>query len=1150
MNHINLKSKPYIQQQKSVLLLCVFVSLWLISSSQKQDFLPAHPAKPWVFWYWMQASVSKAGITADLEAMKANGIDGAYLMPIKGVTNPPLFQPPVEQLSPLFWDMVKFAMQEADRLGLQMGMHFSDGFAIGGGPWITPALSMQKVVWKDTILEGGRDYNLVLPQPESYKGYYKNIAVLAYPTPSGSEQSTYSIIPTITTSKGVNARFLVNRNNKESFRSDDSCWIQYAFNSSFTCRTIKIRTNSNNYQAQRLMVQVSDDGIHFHSIGRLQSPRHGWQDTDADVTNTINPVTAKYFRFVYDKTGSEPGSEDLDAAKWKPTLKISGIELSGKPQVNQFEGKNGEIWRVSEPTTRAQLADSLCVPLKSIIDLTSKVNRNGHFVWAVPAGKWTILNIGFTSTGHTNATGGGGIGLECDKFNPEAVKLQFTSWFGESVKKIGPALAARVLKVFHVDSWECGSQNWSPVFRAEFQKRRGYDVLNYLPVMAGVPVQSAAVSERFLYDIRQTITELLQDNFFETVKDLSHTMGRTFTAESVAPTMTSDGLLHYSKADVPMGEFWLNSPTHDKPNDMLDAISGAHIYGKPIIQAEAFTTLKMAWNEHPGMLKILQDRNYALGINRLVYHVFMHNPWMDRKPGMTLDGVGLYFQRDQTWWKAGKAWIDYAERCQVLLQKGKPVVDVAVFTGEEIPRRALLPDRLLQTLPGVFGKEKVQKENQRLVNHNEPLTESPQGVWHAANMTTPADWIDPLQGYQYDSFNPDVLLNLAKVKNGRIVLPGGASYGILVVPGRNPMNPDVTRMSLPVASRLLQLVKEGATVLIDEKPDHTPGLANYTTNEDGLHKVIDSLWSGKNTPGTMNEYAVGKGKLIVGVYTDSDFKSVGIPKDVIVTNEGTGQPANDIAWTHRKDSLGNIYFISNQQNEKRTVLVSLRSAGYLAELYDAVTGQTNVALNWQLVNGRTQLLLVLEPAQSVFVLLQKPTSLTSGKSLLPVADSRLELAFKNPWEVHFDKDFGGPATPVLFDSLTDWSKHKDTAIQYYSGTAIYTNSLNCSFAVKKDQKIWLDLGRVANMATVKLNGIDCGTTWTFPYHVDITHALQNGENDLEISVTNTWSNRLIGDTHLPVQNRITNTTAPIHLEGKPLQEAGLLGPVAITLSSY
>ena len=370
---------------------------------------PPPAARPWVFWYWMQASVSRAGITADLEAMQEAGIGGAYLMPIKGVTDPPLLVPPVEQLSPAWWDMMRHALQEADRLGLQIAMHVSDGFALAGGPWITPALSMQKVVWTETILKGGRKRAANLPQPETKEGYYRDIAVQAFPTPAGSDQSTRTVLPELTTSKPqVEARFLVDPASRETFRSDEPCWIQYAFARPFTCRTIIIRTNGNNYQAHRLLVEASDDGRTFRAVTRLEPPRHGWQDTDADVSHGIVPVTARYFRFTYNKAGSEPGAEDLDAAKWKPSLKVRNIELSGAPRLHQYEGKAGLVWRLSPRSTGQQMPDQLCVPAADILDISDKMDARGRLHGTAPAGQWTILRLGHTSTGHTNATAGAG----------------------------------------------------------------------------------------------------------------------------------------------------------------------------------------------------------------------------------------------------------------------------------------------------------------------------------------------------------------------------------------------------------------------------------------------------------------------------------------------------------------------------------------------------------------------------------------------------------------------------------------------------------------------------------------------------------------------------------------------------------------------
>jgi hypothetical protein len=1124
----------------------------LLRDSLLKDFHhPPESAKPWVFWYWMQAGVTREGITADLEAMKQAGIGGAYLMPIKGAANPPLITPVVEQLSPLWWEMVRHAFNEADRLGIKIAMHDCDGFATAGGPWITPELSMQKVVWTETTIRGSRRFNDTLSKPKAYQGYYKDIAILAFPAPDGEDQTTQTVVPKVTTSKsGVDAQFLVSDNNKEKFRSEDPCWIRYAFNQPFTCRSLTIKTEGRNYFPNRLSIEVSDDGEHFRSLVRLQPPRHGWQDNDADVTHSIPATTARFFRFQYSPEGAEPGAEDLDAAKWKPSLVLRGIELSGAPRLHQYEGKNGSVWRISHRTTLEQVPDTVCVPLDKIVNLTDKVDANGHLVWEVPSGSWTIVRMGHTSTGQTNYIGGKGLGLECDKFNPEAIKLQFDKWFGEAVRQAGPELASRVLKIFHVDSWECGSQNWSPVFRDEFKKRRGYDLFPYLLAMTGIPVQSADVSERFLSDVRQTIAELVADNFYSVMAKLAHEKGVTFTAESVAPTMTSDGLQHFNYVDVPMGEFWLRSPTHDKPNDMLDAISGAHIYGKPIVQSEAFTELFMAWDEYPGMLKALGDRNYALGVNRFVFHVFTHNPWMDRKPGMTLGRTGLYFQRDQTWWKPGRAWVEYTQRCQALLQKGRPVADVAVFTGEETPRRSVLPDRLVPVLPGIFGQEVVESEKKRLANEGQPLREMPEKIWSSANAAIAENWMtDPLHGYAYDSYNKDALLRLAKVRNGRLELPGGASYGLLVLPGTLAMSPQGNLMSPEVAERVQQLAEEGATVLINERPEHTPGLQHYPSGDNSIKQAADKLLGTGNTQASAHSASViqaGKGKVIKGPYTASSFDALGIERDVIAT-DAQNQWAKGIAWTHRTAPELDIYFLSNQLDSVQAIELSLRVAGRVPELWDPLTGEVREAKDWKIEKGRTVLPLHMEGSGSVFVVFLQPTVSKENKEGKNWWQMKTVQTINGPWNVSFDPKAGGPAKPVVFKELTDWSTHSDSGIHYYSGTARYSKTFNWK-AVSNVQHIWLDLGKVANIAEVKVNGKPCGVAWVAPYRVDITHALKQGANQVEVEVTNTWANRMIGDHHLPEDKRITNTISPFVLEGKPLLPAGLSGPVTITVA--
>ncbi|GGH60293.1 DNA-binding protein [Filimonas zeae] len=1064
-----------------------------ITDVYRQFQQPSAQAAPWVLWYWMQAGVSKAGITADLQAMKAAGLGGAYIVCVKGKTNPPLYTPAVEQLTPEWWEMIRFSLAEAARLHLKLGLHVSDGFALAGGPWITPENSMQKLVWSEKIVHGGQLFTDTLPTPAHYKDYYRDVAVYAYPAPADAETNTQNQTPVVTTSiPGADASYLLTPGNNKNFSSGDSCWIQYAFAKPFTCRNITVTTNGTNYQAHRLIVEVSDDGIHFRRITRLVPPRHGWQDVDESVTNAIPAVTARYFRFVYSKKGSEPGAEDLDAAKWKPSLKLRGLTLSGAPRIHQYEGKNGAIWRISERTTAQQLTAKDAIPLQKIISLAGKLDAQGRLKWQVPAGKWCILRVGHTSTGHTNATGGAGIGLECDKFSVAAVNTQFDHWFGEAFRR-NRELAQQVLKVFYVDSWECGSQNWSGIFRDEFRRRRGYDILPWLPVMAGVPVESVQRTEKVLYDVRQTIAELVKDVFYKTLADLAHRHDCAFTAESVAPTMMSDGMLHYSLVDIPMSEFWLNSPTHDKPNDMLDATSAAHIYGKNIVQAEAFTTLRMNWNEHPGMMKTTQDRNYALGVNRLVYHVFTHNPWTDRKPGMTLDGVGMYFQRDQTWWKPGSAWVDYARRCQALLQLGKPVADIAVFTGGELPRRAILPDKLVSTLPGIYGPERVAQEAKRLANAGEPVRAIPDGVTHSANMADPDKWVNPLRGYAYDSFNEDALLNLATVRNKRIELPGGAVYPLLVIPVKNNRMPGSAIIHPAVAKKLAAWKRQGLPII--QKP-----------------------------------------------YEQSTFDALGVARDVVVKH-ADGKHAEGIAWTHRTGDDFDIYFIGNQLDTTRVIQLSVRATGKVPELWNPVTGDTMVARTYSSEGVYTTLPVQLQPNASVFVVLQRKATQKQSNSGLNWALTDT-LQFLQPhWRVSFDTAAGGPVTPVETKQLQSWTAFADAGVKYYSGTAAYTTVFTHQ-ATGTPGRIKLSLGKVADMATVEVNGKPCGTAWTAPYEVDITDAVVSGENKLTIQVTNTWGNRIIGD-HVPGATPRTWTTAPYRLENKPLQPAGLLGPVAL-----
>ena len=1095
---------------KYLLILIVLLSITFVGCGTRQNVpteeqlarYAADDARPWTFWYWMYGAVTPEGITADLEAMKQVGLGGAYLMPIKGVDQGPEYEGQAQQLTPEFWEMVDHSMKEAKRLGLRLGMHICDGFALAGGPWIAPQESMQKIVWSDTIIRGGNIERLPLPQLESYEGYSEDIAT--YAIPLGKQPADVVMRPVISlaTLPGTEVKDkkkAVNMDEKGVIRSSYPCRIDYTYEQPVTVSNVEIVLSGNNYQAHRLKVLVSDDGRNYRFLKQLKPARHGWQNTDCHSTHGLPPTTAKYFRFEWTPEGSEPGCEDLDAAKWKPNLKIKEIRLHTAPRIHQWEGKAGFVWRVADASTSQEIPDEACVQLNEVRRLTL---TDGSLTAKLPEGEWRILRMGHTSTGHVNATAGGGKGLECDKFSVAAVRKQFDNWFAQVFEKTTPEVAREVLKYMHVDSWECGSQNWSATFAAEFKSRRGYDLMPYLPLLAGIPMESAEKSEQVLRDVRITIGELVTDVFYTVLAQCAGEYDCRFSAECVSPTMVADGLRHYDKVDLPMGEFWLNSPTHDKLNDVLDAVSGAHIYGKNVIQAEGFTEIRGTWDEDPAMLKPLLDRNYALGINKLFFHVFTHNPWLDRAPGMTLDGIGLFYQRDQTWFRESSAFVDYATRCQTLLQKGTPVVDIAVFTGEEMPRRAILPDRLVSMLPGIYGAERVESERVRLANEGQPLRVVPVGVTHSANMADPDKWINPLRGYQYDSFNKDALLRLAKVEDGHIVLPGGGRYKVLVLPTARPMDPTAVPLSKEVEQKIAEWKEQG--VIIPELP-----------------------------------------------YKAESFAAMGLESDIELPAE--------VAYAHRTADDMEIYFIANQKNEARNFTASFRQKGLAPKLYDAVTGRTYIPEQWAEREGRTEVSLSLPAYGSRFVIFFKSKDaleLFAGDSLLHEENVAAENMAKrlvrhewkeesrtplenSEWTVHFEKT----DVKLVRDELFDWSKESDAKVKFYSGRACYTSS----FVVQDefDGSVLLSLGRVANVATVRVNGKACGIAWTPPYQVDITSALVAGANRLEIEVVNTWANALRGmdQGSAPFDGIWAN--AKYRLPGDDLLPAGLLGPVEL-----
>lgn len=1005
--------------------LLTILSAFLCICSYAQD------SRPWAIWYWMNATGSKEAVTADLEAMKAAGMAGAYLMPIKGPD--PRYTPSYAQLTPEWDALVAHAIREAARTGIELGIHICDGFALAGGPWITPQMSMQKIVstTMDVSVKGKR-LKTVLERPEAVQGWYNDIKVYAYRTSETLKEARFTTNPSL-----------------EGFKSSEPCKIDITFDEPYTARSIYIKAKGNSVQAYRVLVEAAgEDGV-YRPVRKLEPPRLGWQSMGTGFTFAIPATTAKHWRLSWTPSGSEPGSEDLDAAKWMPSLSIDSLSFSGERKLDCYEGKTALTWAVA---VEDDFGKDGAVQASDLIDLTGFLKGDILDATLPSPGTWRIVRIGHTSTGQVNATGGAGKGLECDKFSRDAVDAQLDGWFGHIWNLVDEQTARKAITRMHVDSWECASQNWSGSFPAEFKARRGYDLMPWLPVMTGTVMGSPQASELILRDVRETIAELVHDVFYTALHDRASSLGLGLSAECTAPTFPGDGMLHYDLTEFPMGEFWLRSPTHDKPNDMMDAISGAHIYGKNIIQAEGFTELRTLFDEDPALVKPLLDRNYAYGFNALAFHVWVLNPWMDRRPGMSLDGIGFAMQRDQCWMPLADAFTGYVTRCQKLLQAGHPVTDIAVFTGQEVPRRSVLPDKLVASLPGPMGGARLESEAERLSDKGLEKVVLPYGVNWTSGTYLGEDWVNPLGGYAYDSVNPDVFLR-AEAKDGKMVLPSGAEYSLVIFPLPHKMNPRARKFSSDVLDNITVLRARGVNVLV---PELLP-------------------------------------------YTEADFSALGIEPDLTIESvDGrTGDLRGEVAWCHRKDGDRDIYFLAPQNGKGGRYTLSFRVSDETPEIYDPVSDGDKPVVEVKVSGGRTFITLDFVPNESCFVLFGPGGAYSTVRT---TASRPLETG---TWKVEFKEN----GETVLSDRLFDWTLSDNAKVKYYSGMSTYSTSFSW---MPHEGKTFLRLDIPSGLARVKVNGKPCGSAWTAPWQVDISDALQEGVNTLVIEYSNTWYNAILG----------------------------------------
>jgi hypothetical protein len=845
---------------------------------------------------------------------------------------------------------------------------------------------------------------------------------------------------------------------------------------------------------------------------------------------------------------------------------VRDIATLAFPSDDPATGYRIELHRAKSGLGRGRFPSSLptnvprsaMVYTQAVVNLTSQVDPQGRLVWEVPAGRWTILRFGYTPLGTTNhPPSPGGSGLECDKLSSKAIETHFAAFLGKLINDVHQSDA---FVGTHIDSWEVGFQNWTPNFSAEFRARRGYDLTPFLPCYAGRFVETPEISERFFWDVRRTIADLLADKYAQGLASLAAERGLQLSIEAYA-NGPFDQLQYAARATIPMAEFWTEREDNSRWHTCRTMASAAHTSGKTVIAAEAFTShpADSRWDNHPFSLKSLADVALCEGINRLVFHCFAHQPWLDLKPGMTMGPFGVHYDRTETWWEESKTWHTYLARCQALLQLGTFTADLCYLTPE-----------------GAFTDAPTRQQ------------------------------LDPPlpQGYSYDCASPEVLDRMS-VKGGRILLPDGMSYAILVLPPVDRMTPRFLR-------RVRDIVSAGATT-VGPRPAKSPSLSGFPAGDSEVAQLAQELWADCDGR-RIKEHKFGLGKIIQGKLLSEALNQAGLPPDF----EALAPVASDpLRYIHRKHGDADIYFVVNSNTLACNVECAFRVSGKLPEFWHPDSGTTEIPSRFRQQDGRTVLDLKLDGSGSIFVIFRKAsadfdpivaltrdahTDLTTAISALPdgthqllsfdsgqfeattrfgrkmrtqVAPLPSPVDLSTNWTLAFPPNSGAPQSVVL-DKLGSLSHHADPGVKYFSGRAVYNRSLALAgrfFA--PDQRLFLNLGDVQVIAEVKINGREFGILWKPPFELDVTDALQPGDNVIEIAVVNLWPNRLIGDEQLPEDCRWQVAPSGFLgglsewprwlLEGKPrtsgrvtfatwkhwektsaLPKSGLLGPVRLS----
>ncbi|HEY6870279.1 MAG TPA: glycosyl hydrolase, partial [Novosphingobium sp.] len=1084
---------------------------------------PPNGARPRVWWHWMNGNVTKDGIAKDLAWMKRVGIGGLQNFDAS-LSTPQVVDKRLAYMTPEWKDAFRFAAVEADRLGLELAIAASPGWSETGGPWVAPPDALKKLVWSEALVEGGtRPVRLASPPdragpyqdvrpavsieellsgrpgPEGPR-HYAEVAVLAFPVARTASWPAVTAADLL--GHALDAAMLVDGLTAEGVKlavtQDQPAGLALTYAAPVTVRsaTVFLPDAIVPFAGARFqaVLEAGDDGAAWRKVADVRL-------TAVPTTVGFAPVTARRFRIVLRPAppaaalGSPaPGVAGPSiqaivarALAARPVV-VGTFRLSAEPVIDRFETKAGYVLSPDYYALAAPADQAVGVAPEQVLDLTGRLRADGTLDWVaphLPRGQvWRVLRLGYSLLGTTNHPAAPeATGLEVDKYDGAAVRRYLDRYLGMYRDAAGPDLIGRRgVRALLTDSIEVGEANWTPQMLAQFRRLRGYDATPWLPALSGTLVGTRAQSDRFLYDFRRTLADLLASEHYGTVAQVAHENSLIVYGEALEDhrPMLGDDMAMRRHADVPMAALWTFSgeegPRQTLIADMKGAASVAHLYGQNLVAAESMTAAMAPWAFAPKDLKRFIDLEFVSGVNRPVIHTSVHVPVDDKLPGLSLFSFGQYFNRNESWAELARPWVDYIARSSLLLQQGRNVADLAYFHGEEAP------------LTGLYG--------------DHPVADAP-------------------KGYAYDFVNFDALTGLLVNDGAEVVTPAGARYRAIYLGGSARM------MTLPALRRLAALVEGGASV-IGPPPQGDPSLAGDAGEFAGL---VARLWQGGQGG------RIGKGRVIARGDAESGLAELGVKPDFRFSGGGAGA---DIPFVHRTMAEGEIYFLVNRTTADAAIEARFRVTGKAPELWHAETG-TSEPVSYRVADGETVVPLTLRGEDSVFVVFRKAAD-GAGVTVV-AAQPRPVAGLDDGWQIAFQPGRGAPATLAL-PRLMPLETSTDSGVKYFSGVARYSRSFALPRGGRPGAPLLLDLGAVGDLAQVSVNGVDVGTVWHAPYRIDIGKAARRGANRLEILVANTWVNRLVGDAQ-PGAKPITWTALPTYRADAPLRPAGLIGPVRL-----